>query len=64
MIFPIVPITLLSSNKLLAEHKSRGKLPQLISAFIFFSNISALSAAETYTFGMVPQFNIRQVERF
>ena len=35
----------------------------LISTLIFILNISTLLAAETYTVGVVPQFNIRQIER-
>jgi len=35
----------------------------LVCALIFFINISAHSAAETYTVGVVPQFDIRQIER-
>jgi len=35
----------------------------LISTLLFLVSISALSAAETYTVGVVPQFDIRQIER-
>lgn len=36
---------------------------KLFSFFIIFNSISTLQAAETYTVGVVPQFNIRQIER-
>lgn len=35
----------------------------LVSALFFFINISALSAQDIYTVGVVPQFDIRQIER-
>lgn len=35
----------------------------LVIILISFITITALSAAETYTVGVVPQFNIRQIER-